>query len=89
MPMYTFKDEKSELTVEVLRSFADYKVPPTDDELPEQERGKTRQWTKIIDKGIRTVANRNWSPSKGHHAVIIGLFPWWELLRDSLSSLLA
>jgi hypothetical protein len=55
MPIYQFEDTKTGLKVEVLRSHTDYKVPPTDDELPEEERGKERDWIKLISAGIKAI----------------------------------
>jgi len=48
MPLYLYKDKKSELKVEVLRSFKEYDLPPIDEELPEGERGKERLWERLI-----------------------------------------
>lgn len=54
MPTYTWKDELTGYEVDVLRhSFDEYRDPPTDEDLPEEERGKERKWAKMIGKGIR------------------------------------
>lgn len=66
MPIYTFKDKNSDLEVDVVRSFEDYQVPPTDDELPEEERGKVRDWLKLVGSGIKTIRGANWRGGKGY-----------------------
>lgn len=54
MPYYPWQCQKTGLEIEVLRSFDDYQNPPTDDELPEDERGKERDWKRLIGGGIKT-----------------------------------
>lgn len=66
MPLYTFEDEETGYTAEVLRSYEAYLEPPTEEELPEEERGKKRKWKKIISPGVRTVKASSWGPGKGY-----------------------
>lgn len=54
-PVYTWTNEEGK-TIDVMRSFDDYLVPPTADELTEAGLPTDVQYTKLISKGIRTVA---------------------------------
>ena len=60
MPMYVWVDEETSYEVEVLRSFDDYKVPPEDNDLPEEERGKERKWKKLIKGTVSGYMERRW-----------------------------
>ena len=66
MPLYTFEDEHTKLRIEVMRDYDSYQIPPTDEELPESERGKERKWKKLISPGIRTTKAAGWGPGKGY-----------------------
>ena len=61
MPYYSWRDNKTGYVVHVLRSFSRYEEPPKDEELPEEEQGKPRDWERIITKGP-VIAN----PNKGN-----------------------
>lgn len=65
MPIYVYVDKKTDFKVEVIRDFADYEVVPKDDELPEAERGKEREWERLIGEGIKTVKGHGWG-GKGY-----------------------
>lgn len=62
MPVYTWRDKKTGYEVDIYRSsFDDYRDPPRDEDLPEEERGKDRDWQRIIVDGP-TLTN----PNKGN-----------------------
>lgn len=46
--MYTWKDEETGYTLDIMRSFREYRDEPKDDDLPEEERGKKRKWRRVI-----------------------------------------
>lgn len=63
MPIYLWEDEQTGYRVEVVRqTHDDYLDPPTDEDLPKDERGKERKWVKKISTGIRLT-----NPNKGFH----------------------
>ena len=62
MPLYLYHDKKSGYTIEVLRSFDEYKEVPRDDELPEDERTKEREWERLIQQPL--IVNK-WPGSTG------------------------
>lgn len=65
MPIYVWLDKLSGLEVDILREFAEYQDAPKDEDLPEEEKGKERQWEKQLGTGIRMVKGDNWGPGKG------------------------
>lgn len=65
MPLYLFQDKATGLEVEVMRDYDNYRMPPTEEELPESERGKPRDWVKLIAKGIRVTRGTGWRGMKG------------------------
>ncbi len=67
MPLYEWLDEVSGTKVEVLRSFADYEVPPQAEEMPEDIRAAEHKWVRQIGKSIRVVKGAGWGPGKGYH----------------------
>jgi hypothetical protein len=71
MPLYEWLDENSDTKVEVLRSFAEYELPPTGEEIPEAIRGREYKWVRQIGKSIRVVRGGNWSGSKGNWLVLL------------------
>lgn len=67
MPLYVWVDKLSGREFEVLRStFAEFQDPPRDEDLPEAERGKPREWEKRVGKGIRVTRGDSWGPGKGN-----------------------
>lgn len=48
MPIYCYEDENTGYRIDIMRSFAEYKALPTEEDLPPEEKGKDRKWTKII-----------------------------------------
>jgi hypothetical protein len=67
MPLYEWLDENSDTKVEVLRSFAEYELPPMGEEIPEAIRGREYKWVRQIGKSIRVVKGASWGPGKGYH----------------------
>ena len=65
MPIYIYVDKKTGYKVEVIRDFEDYQVVPKEEELPEQEKGKEREWQREIGTGIKTIKARGFG-SKGN-----------------------
>ena len=43
-----YHDKLTEYEIEVIRSFAEYELVPMDEELPEAERGKVRDWERRL-----------------------------------------
>lgn len=66
MPMYTWVDKLTGLEIDILRSFSQYQDEPKDEDLPEEERAKVREWVKQLGAGIRMVKGDTWGPGKGH-----------------------
>ncbi len=63
MPMYKWMDKNTGYEIVVYRSsFSEYQDPPKEEELPEEERGKEREWKRLIEgKFILTNPNKgNW-----------------------------
>lgn len=71
MPLYEWCDKTTGFEVTVLRPFADYQVPPAEDELPEAERGKERNWVRQIGGGQQVQKGLSWGPGKGHWIQIL------------------
>lgn len=65
MPIYTWMDEKTGYEFEVVRKFDDYRVPPEDEELPEDERGKERAWKRTIKGKVSVQKAPGWG-GKGY-----------------------
>lgn len=69
MPLYIWLDSKSGTTVDILRSFEDYRDPPTEEEAaaaglsPEQVADAS--WEKRLGTGIQVVKGSSWGPGKG------------------------
>lgn len=70
MPLYCWHDKAKDKQLDVLRSFDDYKVPPTDEEAKKagwtDEEIKKAIWTKLIGSGIQVTRGDNWNGSKGN-----------------------
>ena len=76
MPMYIHRDRNTQKELEVLRSFADYQVPPMlvgenaneEDVKSATQAGFTPEemanadWERVIGRGIRITHGENWSP---------------------------
>lgn len=62
MPLYLYHSETTGFEVEVLRSFEEYKIPPLDDELPEEQRGIEHVWVRHL--GIPLYTSK-WPSSTG------------------------
>lgn len=70
MPLYVWLEKKSGKTIDILRSFDDYQVPPTEDEalgagLNEEEVGEA-EWEKRLGTGIQVIRGDSWGGSKGN-----------------------
>ncbi len=78
MPLYIHRDKKTKKEIEVLRSFADYQIPPQlidpvdeDDVKSAVRAGFTpeemiaAEWERVIGRGIRVTHGENWSPYGG------------------------
>lgn len=53
MPLYEWVDEKTGYEVTIENHYDNYRKPPEDEDLPEEERGKDREWRKKISSGIK------------------------------------
>jgi predicted nucleic acid-binding Zn ribbon protein len=63
MPIYSWVNKKSGKSVEVIRAFADYEKPPTEEEAPEE---KEPEWERNIGADITVVKGNGWGNGKGH-----------------------
>ena len=82
MPLYRWEDKKTGKKVEVLRSFKEYDVAPTQEEAPDVE---DPEWERKIGGGQKLLRGNNWTGSKGNWIVLLimggGL---WQLFQDIL-----
>lgn len=65
MPMYTWEDQRSKRIVDVIRSFAEYEVPPTKEEVPDLE---DPEWVRQIGSQINVTKGNGWGSGKGYWA---------------------
>ena len=65
MPQYPYQDELTGYTLDLYRPFGQNHIMPSDEELPEEERGKPRKWKRLIASNIKTTKSNNWGPGKG------------------------
>lgn len=75
MPIYVYEvtvpgvESASVGTVEVLRNFAEYDVPPTAEEAIAAglttEEAASAIYRKVLGRGIQLVKGANWGPGKG------------------------
>lgn len=64
MPLYTWEDTNTKKRVDVLRSFAEYENPPTEEEAPDIE---NPEWVRVIGDKIALTRGPNWGwGSKGN-----------------------
>jgi hypothetical protein len=63
--MYYWEDKNTGYGIDVLRSFKDYQQPPEESELPEEERGKERDWKRLLNS-TPTVTRAPGFGRKGH-----------------------
>lgn len=63
MPFYRWIDKKTGKEVEVLRIFADYENPPTEEEAPDI---KEPEWERQVSGGQSVVKSWNWGAGKGN-----------------------
>jgi hypothetical protein len=71
MPLYTWKDERTGKTVEVLRDFEDYATPPTEEEAAEagfeNKEHYMAEWSRLVQGGQKVTRGPNWGyGSKGN-----------------------
>lgn len=77
MPIYVWHDKKSGETFDIFKdSFDQSSEEPKDDELPEEARGKERDWIKHLGTGVKVTRGASWSGSKGNWSVLIGGLGW-------------
>lgn len=57
MPLYLWLDKKTGRTVEVMRSFAEYEKPPTEEEAPDMA---DADWERQIEGGQSVVKGQGW-----------------------------
>jgi hypothetical protein len=69
MPLYEYVDKATKKELSVLRSFDDYKIPPTDEEAKEAgftaEELKDVEWVRLIGGNIQVTKSDSWGPGKG------------------------
>lgn len=62
MPIYLYYDKNTGYEIEVIRRFEEYEQIPQEDELPEAERGKSRDWERHLGVPLHT---SKWPGSTG------------------------
>lgn len=62
MPMYAWEHQETKKIVEVIRTFNDSDVPPTE----EEAKGLTGKWEKIIGGNQTLLKTGRWGAGKGH-----------------------
>jgi predicted nucleic acid-binding Zn ribbon protein len=69
-PIYTWEDERTGKSVEVIRDFDKYEVAPTEEEATgaglENKEYQLALWKRVIGKGLRVVKGDNWGGGKGY-----------------------
>lgn len=63
MPMYTWTDKKSGKEVTVIRTFAEYENPPTQEEAPDIQ---DPEWERNIGDKITVTKGNGWGSGKGY-----------------------
>ncbi len=63
MPLYLWLDKKTGKTVEIMRSFAEYEKPPTEEESPGTAEA---EWERQIEGGQSVVKGQGWGSGKGY-----------------------
>lgn len=70
MPLYDWKDRKSEKVITVLRHFSAYEEKPTVAEAQEgnmtPEEYEAADWERLIGADIRVTRGLNWNGGKGY-----------------------
>ena len=69
--MYLWLDKRTGKTVEVMRSFAEYEKPPTEEEAPGMS---DAEWERQIEGGQAVVKGQGWGSGKGNWAIILGAY---------------
>lgn len=65
MPLYMWTDKNTGKEVTVLRTFAEYESPPTEEEAPRQPGEEPADWVRDIGSNIAVVKGYGWG-GKGH-----------------------
>jgi len=71
-PMYEHKCEGCEILMTVVRSFNDYLVPPSAEELEAGKKeakckeGKEHKWKKLVSSSVRALRGPGWRGGKGY-----------------------
>ena len=70
MPLYTYLDGNKARTMDVLRDFKDYEIPPTAEEAAKEgwtaEEFAAAEWERLLGVGVRTIRGDGWRGSKGN-----------------------
>lgn len=62
MPIYMYHSKTTDFSIEVIRSFDEFETPPTDEELPETQRGIQHEWERLLGVPLFT---SKWPSSTG------------------------
>jgi hypothetical protein len=66
-PLYVWYDETSKKEIEILRPFAGYQEPPTEEEARAEGLDPEKaKWEKRLGRGIRVTKSDSWGPGKGN-----------------------
>jgi predicted nucleic acid-binding Zn ribbon protein len=66
MPQYEWRCDACKVETTVIRSFQEYKEPPTEDEVPKSDTPCSHVWERLIGRGQTTVKGASWGPGKGY-----------------------
>lgn len=70
MPLYDWQDNRTKKQVLVMRSFAEYQEPPTEEEAVKEglteDEAKEADWERLIGAGIQVSKGDAWGPGKGN-----------------------
>lgn len=72
MPLYRYRDEISGVVIDVIRTFEEFKTPPTEEEIALDQKTEVtdptpeRRWVRVLDPNIRMLRGAHWNGAKGY-----------------------
>ena len=68
MPMYTYKCDKCQKELDVLRRISESDLPPQDYEMDKEEASCPHEWKRFMNSTPAVAKGWNWGPGKGNWA---------------------